>query len=350
MRGAASGGRSARASEPPEEDPSTSEPRMRDAGRAASLKDGDECERDRDCESDHCDNGVCCAGGECCERSADCPAGGQMGAICDDHRTCQGTRGEVVCERSQCTTREGVPDDTACGATIEADECGTFPSVFCSGTLDQSEPQCATSCQSDGDCDPGAHCDTVCVANSPDGERCDEASDCASQHCSGGVCCQGGDCCSTARDCPVNSLPGICNSIPTCQSTRTEVQCVDFMCSETRYEDDSACSTALRAATCGLYADLYCNGGVLQTARCKTACTGNNDADCDENAHCEQGACVADRPDGQRCTEDSDCQGACNTAVCCRGVYCCQSNADCPQDLVPDCDVSRFVCMREEAE
>lgn len=299
---------------------------------ATDEPDGGTCDEDSDCASGHCDNGFCCTGGTCCNVASDCPSIGGIGATCDDTATCQGSRGEITCEMNRCGTRSGVADDTACGTSVEANTCGYFRSVYCTGAVNQPPPACPSNCSRDDQCDDDAHCDfTVCVPDQPDGERCDEASDCVSGHCQNGFCCAGGDCCGEARDCPASySTSPVCGSPSTCQGTRNAATCVAFSCgTATGVGDDSACTTSTLASSCGLYPSRYCTGALDQPPpMCAMSCTA--DSECDENAHCDLGSCVPDLPSGSACDEASDCaSGHCQNGYCCATGDCCATASDC---------------------
>ena len=293
---------------------------------------GGVCDEDTDCASDHCDNGFCCNDGACCAIATDCPGGGGIGATCDDSPTCQGTRGEIICEMNQCATRSGVPDDSACTSTVEANTCGFFTSVYCSGSTSQAPPSCPGTCSLDTQCDADAHCDfSVCLPDLPDGERCDEMSDCASGHCQNGFCCASGDCCGDATHCPASySTAPSCDTPAACQGTRDAATCVSSRCGTTAsVPDDSACTGSIEASNCGLYPSRFCNGTVGQTApTCSTMCS--SDSECDSNAHCDLGMCTIDLPDGSPCDETSDCAGNhCQNGFCCATGDCCAVATNC---------------------
>lgn len=296
------------------------------------LADGLACDEDSDCVAGHCGNGFCCAEGDCCGVVDDCPGAGTVVTTCDDAATCQGSRGEAECVEHRCGTRAGLPDDSACDASVEADDCGPYGSVFCTGAADQTAPVCSDSCTDDADCDAGAHCDGVCIPDLPDGDPCDEASDCASDYCMNDVCCRGGDCCRTWADCPAwyGTAPA-CDDPTTCQGTHDAITCLDFQCGTAAdTPDDRGCEVTTRAADCGLYLDLWCNGAEDQTAPvCATTCA--SDLECDAAAHCDGPACLADLPGGSACDEDSDCiSGHCQNGYCCAAGDCCAGVADCP--------------------
>lgn len=302
----------------------------------ADVPNGSVCDEDSDCASNHCDNGFCCnPGGTCCATDMNCPGYPGEGTVCDVPEDCEGTRGTVSCNPTTfaCETASGVPDDSACDSSVLGDECGFFADVYCTGEATQSRPRCPSSCASDTDCDANAHCDAAfCFPDLPDGEACDEASDCVSGYCNNGFCCSGGDCCRSASDCPPSyrSAP-TCDDTRACQGTRDAAACISSVC-ETTFDvpDDSACVSSTLADNCGLYPSIYCNGNPMQSSpTCSTMCAG--DSECDEGAHCDGGTCIADLPDGSACDEPSDCQtGYCANGFCCATGDCCSRNTDCP--------------------
>jgi hypothetical protein len=158
-------------------------------GTPPCLLDGEPCTASGDCVSGHCQNGFCCASGDCCAASDDCPPAYTLPPTCTSPASCQGYRYEGACIANTCFVTP-VADDTGCGPTTLADDCGLYVDEFCDGTEDQTAPVCLTSCQYDIQCDPIAACQSeVCVALSSNGEACWSSWDCASNHCVDGVCC-----------------------------------------------------------------------------------------------------------------------------------------------------------------
>ncbi|MBM4318705.1 MAG: hypothetical protein FJ125_01790, partial [Deltaproteobacteria bacterium] len=81
------------------------------------------------------------------------------------------------------------------------------------------------------------------------------------------------------------------------------------------------------ALGCGLYVCAGDEGG--EGDRCADSC--RDDGDCMAAAHCVEQACVADRSDGEPCTEDRQCgSGHCGNGYCCRAGDCCGEVAHCP--------------------
>jgi hypothetical protein len=283
------------------------------------LPDGEGCDENSDCQSGHCRNGFCCGAGDCCAAASDCPAAYRAPAACDDPSTCQGHRTDARCQSNTCTTAD-VPDDSACTAGTLSDDCGRYRPVYCTGAVNQIDPGCPTSCVSDAECDPGAHCDGACVDDAGNGLPCDEPSDCVSGHCQNGYCCASGDCCATAQSCPAAySAPSVCDSAATCQGHRISSTCLDNRCGSQSVDDDSGCA-GLVSDTCGVYPTVYCTNAAAQSdPPCATTC--GSDADCDANAHCDGGRCYLDLGPGETCDEPSDCQSSyCVDGVCCNSA------------------------------
>jgi hypothetical protein len=344
-----------------------------DATDATDAIDGSVCRDDADCQSGHCDNHVCCQQGECCLLAEDC---GGLGAMltCEDTARCQGTRAAVQCEDFRCVPgAERQDDDSACGDFIEADQCGTYVAVLCSGGQQQEAPVCADSCTDDSECDRGASCvdkrcspaddaagtctagdvdggtpcspdcDTdadckpdrrcrngACEGKRGDGERCSDDGECASGHCDSGLCCEAGDCCNEPDDCPSGyTVEPTCSDPESCQGAASEADCVDHVCQARVREDDSACDADVVARTCrGMV--IGCLGTEEQSdpPPCPPDCS--SDDDCPEDRFCRDGDCLPDLPDGERCDGATMCtSGYCGNGYCCAGGFCCGSGADC---------------------
>ena len=313
----------------------------------ADVPNGTNCDEASDCISGYCNNGFCCDGGDCCASPTDCPGSFSTDPVCDTATTCQGTRDDATCTNNQCGTATDVEDDSACDGTVVADTCGFFPSVTCTGEETQfGRPSCQATCTLDEECDTGAHCDFVCLPDLPDGEACNEPSDCISGHCQNGFCCAGGDCCATVSNCPsaVYAEDPVCNNTTTCQGTRKDAVCSGSICGTIEdVEDDSACGPATVSDLCGPFPQVTCDGQTSQTQpSCPTTC--GDDSQCDFDSHCEPTGCVLDLPDGSACDEQSDCQSGsiCNNGFCCSGGTCCSTATDCPSSFssAPECDLA----------
>jgi hypothetical protein len=322
------------------------------------LDDGLACDEGSDCESGHCQNGFCCAFGDCCQAASDCPGFGTGTPTCDSPDSCQGTRGEAVCNANNvCTTDGTAQDDSACTATTIADDCGFFPAETCSGAASQTAPTCATTCSTNGQCDPDAWCNPsshVCLGDLPDGSACGtDDGRCQSGHCQNGFCCEDGDCCSVAGDCPGSyTTAPVCTSPTACDGEADVAACQASTCvTIADVDDDAACGPTTVASTCGSYHTVYCSGASTQTAPdCLDSCT--SDAECDGNAYCNTGGqCVPDEPNGDACLDDLECQsGHCQNGFCCASGDCCAADNDCNgYDQAATCD-SPATCQGSRVE
>lgn len=304
------------------------------------VPNGGTCDEASDCTSGNCVNGVCCGtdrGGVCCSSVSQC-MGSTGGSVCSDIATCQGQAGSnLACTNFQCEVLGGNPDDTSCGPTTRANDCGYFVDVFCTGAADQVAPTCRTTCTSNNHCDEGAHCDDgACLPNVTNGNECDEFSDCVSGYCDltvpgrTGLCCNQGsaDCCAFGSDCAAQGYgaPATCSTPTACQGTRTEAICQNNACMNmVGIADDSACTSMTQAANCSPYQpNVFCNGGVdqMSPSTCPTSCT--QDSQCISGFHCD-GTCVPNVVDGGSCDEASDC-----TSNYCANGFCCVNNGTNP--------------------
>ncbi len=299
------------------------------------VADGQGCDEASDCSSSYCGNGFCCTSGDCCQQASDCPTFGTDAPICTSPATCQGTKGQAICGSNFVCSNTGTEeDDSACDATVLASDCGLYLPVFCTGDVDQSAPDCATSCTTDAECDTDAFCDTdnTCQADRADGDACAGASWCVGGYCGNGFCCSGGDCCQQASDCPGSySAASTCGDPANCQGTREDASCVANVCGTVaNVPDDAACDASVEADACGVYPSQFCNGSESQNSpNCAVSC--GSDADCDLSAYCSAGnICIPDEPNGDPCGGANQCQsGYCNNGFCCDGGDCCAANSDC---------------------
>lgn len=299
------------------------------------VLDGGACDEASDCAGGHCQNGFCCAGGDCCSVADDCPDVFSQAATCTDVVTCQGERIDAVCSATKQCASNIVQDDAGCDVNTEANACGPYRPIFCTGTSLQVAPQCPSVCAGDGECDTGFHCDTICLPNLPDGNFCDEASDCASGHCNNNICCSGGDCCVRASDCPAGYTGSAsCDFPASCQGSRDVAACTGFVCrTQADAPDDSACNAATVANDCGLYPSVSCNGGLDQNQpTCPNRC--DNNSQCDADAYCEANQCRTKKPDGQACGDGAQCEsGHCQNGFCCASGDCCATAANCSRTV-----------------
>lgn len=375
--------------------------------------DGDPCIANLDCISTHCANGYCCGHGDCCPGGAwtqsgqdpaplandsdwqsaknVCPASYKEVGNCKDTGKCQGHRWDANCVNHICEKAE-VQDDAFCTTSVDANDCGPYVSVYCTGAGLQSPPQCLTACTGDTDCDAQYHCDPtegatlpdsqsthlICTADLPDGSASNEDSDCTSSHSANGYCCASGDCCSgDAATCPAAYYTApACSDQAQCIGQRTDKTCVNYQCGSNTVRDDCAC-TGEQAGQCGLYIPVWCGCentypdgtcAYADTTSCEKAnpatfdfggppaCLTNcgtpanqHDNWCIDAAHCDPApnnssiaTCQADLRNGSSCNENTDCiSNHCQNNYCCNSGNCCSGDAvTCPANYTsaPVCD------------
>lgn len=171
-----------------------------------------------------------------------------------------------------------------------------------------------------------------------DGAKCENDDQCASDHCSNGVCCVRGECCTDTDDCSAGTGIALTCDIPwNCQGSRGPSVCRAFRCTTREgTPDDSACDSRVLADDCGPFASVYCTGEADQRMpRCADTCDSDND--CDRDAHCD-GTCIPDVAKGGACDENSDCASAqCNGGRCCVEGNCARDLAESPAAGLRQC-------------
>jgi hypothetical protein len=292
-------------------------------------EDGEACDSDLECASDHCNSGLCCAEGECCHSLADCAAEGEVALICDRPADCQGGRGRYTCQAYRCRIREVADDDSACTDEVKVDGCGSYRSVYCNGEPEQSRPSCPEICTDDSDCDPGMACSGgTCGASGmiaepmsvprpepepepaePDPEsgmqsepECETARDCDSGRCTDGRCCR-----PDSEDCPSersgtagqqqrcrdvfarNVVPDACRECACGRCAVSALGCFDS-------GDPSHNMRCSSVTTCGFFAG------------CLTGCEESNASCLGERCYCGQGNTACAVPYGP-CVESISAAG-----------------------------------------
>jgi hypothetical protein len=131
------------------------------------VPDGEACDRDALCASNHCNNGLCCESGECCRPGMACA----NSVSCVSPKECQGERYVNECAASfKCEPVETTEDDSVCWGQL-IDACGTFADMRCGAEREQdaSGRECPRYCVSSFQCDPGLTCGgAFCYLEIPD--------------------------------------------------------------------------------------------------------------------------------------------------------------------------------------
>lgn len=287
---------------------------------AMDRPNGGTCDEDTDCVSNHCDNGFCCDSGACCATATDCPGGGGVAPVCDNASTCQGTRGDVSCDMNRCAVMTGTPDDSACGTGTLALDCGVYLPVYCTGAVDQPMPSCPTSCLTDANCVPSAHCESgVCAPDRGPGGACSRPLECSDGlYCADGVCCDS-PCTGQCQSCGLTGSRGRCTLIPAMSDP--DAECRGFSCSDYYGPFDGLGRCFPHAAVSDDAAT--CNGGGACTGPstlCPTQPLGATpQIDCDDT--CQSvvpGTCTGGTPG--LCMDIDRGTITCGTGACMRSV------------------------------
>ncbi len=294
----------------------------------SDFNNGTACVEDSDCQSSHCQNGYCCAFGDCCASASNCSLGAYSEpAVCNTPENCQGTRRDPACVNSECRKSDPIADDSACTSSVLSDECGAFIAVYCNGQADQSDPACASSCSSDAQCDPSAHCENgSCVADKPLGGNCSAASWCASGHCVDGVCCDNA-CTGTCKSCDLAGSVGTCKLVPSGQDPDSE--CAGFSCSSYYWGwSGSTCYKRSDVTSAGA----TCNGSgacIAASTACPLQGQGSAASSCNETCQTPNLSTCTGGTAGQ-CTNVNIGTHSCGVGECARTVDKCVNGSPNP--------------------
>jgi hypothetical protein len=125
------------------------------SGCLPARVDGEGCSRDAECESDHCNAGLCCRDGDCCTDDDDC----ESRYVCTNPREC---RGQLY--RQQCSDafrcEEAEPEESSYGCVGQlARVCDNpgYRDVVCYLLPVPYVRECS-SCQSDSECTRDYEC------------------------------------------------------------------------------------------------------------------------------------------------------------------------------------------------
>jgi hypothetical protein len=200
---------------------------------------------------------------------------------------------------------------------------------YCNAASHLCSPQRpdASACNSDGECTSGWCKDLVCTAklarDAPcvDDDRCDKALRCAGGRCIDRVAPGLG--CESSADClqPAVCLDGTCARVGACERPTAGNACI-ASCADGAFCDDNQCRAFAGAGeSCDSHAQCGFPEGICQSASstclllaavgetCGTArpCQPYA-ATCDSLTDPQNPICVAARPDGQPCSDATECE------------------------------------------
>lgn len=206
------------------------------------AKNGAACQRDAQCDSQHCVDGVCC-NSRCEEQCEACDVTGHVGACfpsvgpphgtrtacqksgactasCDGDHTIACTYGPDVCAS---TCASGSETDSLCDT---AGSCNVQAPHSCNNFTCSDDKTCRTSCTADGDCVDGFTCANGACAPKPGASVCVDdhtAADskgnqysCAPYKCKDGACVVK---CDSIDDC---ESPAVCSSSGECAAAAAQ--------------------------------------------------------------------------------------------------------------------------------
>jgi hypothetical protein len=315
---------------------------------APKKSNGAACTEARECDSQHCVEGVCCdtscnSGCVSClgSRKAEGPNGTCGGLPSGTQCVAAGSDPSCVTSLSQDPT--DVCDGSGfCTVTHEV-ECGV--GYACVGSA------CKTNCVEESDCDTAAG--YSCLAGAcqiSTGGACGPGDVCESGHCTDGVCCDQA-CTGQCEACSEPGRAGTCVTVSG-QPRGDREACDDFRDPDcaARCDGDnrSACQFVPANTSCGTSA---CSDETEQ----RSSCDGQGRCQADEPRKCAPYAC-GESACLESCSKSTDCSAGNG----CKQGDCVAGSASCSEDLseaisadgVPEpcapylCDVTTSSCPR----
>jgi hypothetical protein len=327
------------------------------------LENGDACQEDGECSSNHCANGFCCQSGECCVDATDCSTSLCVNSACAaDHRCVYNFTGfscgmEDPDDGDTCTGDnrcDGAGNCVAlsiCDAEYAWDPSADEPYTCGTGVAVETCYE-AGSCVNAGYCNDGYDCvegDCVFVGMA-NGGACTDSNQCGSGYCDGDFCCPTGDCCAEDSDCTDTT----CNAESFCDADNMCQPAASDFCGYEDQDGDPPCvgdnrcdgvGNCVPMTACdGAYAwdggSVTCSVGIVNQT-CWDECFSPTDGRCNDGFDCsEAGDCVAfgPGPDGWTCENNSECE----SGNCGDNNICCPAGKECCSD-VSECDGSQCV-------
>ncbi len=332
-------------------------------GSCGKAGNGEFCQDDSGCLSNHCADHVCCniacqGGCVACNlpgRLGTCwpidsgkpdPRGicrDQGSSSCGHNGTCDGVGGcanyakDTQCLQPSCTGNRlntaGTCDGLGTCRPPGIHDCHPFKCV---------DGACTNACQTVNDCDVGTACINGTCGPKPIGATCGGASECASNFCVDGVCCESA-CNGTCQYCALPTSPGICSLVAadnpdprglcqdkgaaacstngkcdgtgSCEKYAQGTVCANETCTSGVYTGPSTCNTtgqcvAPDARPC---APFVCNG-----TQCFNVCATNDQCKPPNTCNTTTNSCGLKGP-GAVCGSSAECQSglSCAQGVCC---------------------------------
>ncbi|HOT09073.1 MAG TPA: hypothetical protein PK710_04840 [Polyangiaceae bacterium] len=343
-----------------------------EAGKTAT---GAACNEDDECETNMCQDGVCCE--SVCDPCFSCGQPGHEGqcfAVPDgeNHNEACGPAGSPcmgVCDGSgHCTYPVGANcDDPHCDSDpwkqvlfqCNAEGLCEEQIVSCSPFLCK-QAECLSKCDDSDDCEDDAYCaSSECVPKLVFGQTCTQNVECLSSHCADGVCCND-SCSGVCETCAFAGKEGQCVAVPLDMDPDDECQGDGSTCAGT-CSGQRSCVFPVHGEPCGesqcdanLNAahELICNGegkcvenvqncGLYDCHKdigsCLYSCS--QDQDCIDDAFCNNDVCVAKKSNASPCENSIEClSGYCEPTS--HGKQCC--NTACPHPL--NCSTGECLC------
>lgn len=296
------------------------------------LGQGSPCDRERQCDSGFCVDGVCCD--KVCDGQCEaCGETNKVGICSDVKGQPRGARsacgGDASCEGSAFTPAPECNGKGAC-APPSAISCGNY---VCDGE------GCLSMCASDADCSSEAYCvvsSGKCVVKRSVGSSCKADDECgsAASYCVDGVCCESA-CEGQCQSCSEADSLGSCVNVTGAPRGQRPVCAGDALCSGTSFTPRPECDGE---GNCAAPAAQACGGYACSDQGCLTACQSDGDCDTDNSFHCVMNEC---KPvDTAQCSKDlSTAIPIKGDAVPCGNYVCDPSKGECRSECttIDDC-------------
>ncbi len=331
------------------------------AGSCGKKPIGASCAAAAECNSNLCEQGVCCATA-CVGICRSCALAGTIGTCasiaagvdpfnqcndqgastcgtdgtCDGSGMCRRYASGTTCAASTCSGTSFTPARTCDGAGV----CGTVSATTCGAYNCGASGTCLVTCTADADCVAPNVCTGGSCGKRPNGAACTTAGECSSNFCEQGTCCLTA-CSGSCRSCGMTGTAGTCTLVAAgadplgqcadsgastcgadgfcdgggaCRLYASGTVCVAASCSGTTFTPARTCNGT---GTCQTTTSSSCGTYTCATSVCRTSCTA--DAECAAPNVCVMGVCTK-KPTGVACAANGECMtNQCQQGVCCAG-------------------------------